>query len=120
MGICPLNPIEFNLMKANTKWVEYTSIGAAVVASKGTVYDECCADGCGILAATTDEWFHGLELLIRNDDERVKMVDRAQRKLERDFNVGRLREQVLEVIAEAHAIVRERQQSSQGDLVLVS
>jgi len=120
VGICPLNPIEFNLMKANTKWVEYTSIGAAVVASKGTVYDECCADGCGILAVSTDEWFHGLELLIRNDDERAKMVDRAQRKLERDFNVGRLREQVLEVIGEAHAIVRERQQSSQGDLVLVS
>jgi hypothetical protein len=120
VGICPLNPIEFNLMKANTKWVEYTSIGAAVVASKDTVYDECCADGCGILATSSDEWFHGLELLIRNDDERVKMVDRAQRKLERDFNVGQLREQVLEVVAEAHAIVRERQQSSQGDLVLVS
>jgi glycosyltransferase involved in cell wall biosynthesis len=120
VGICPLNPIDFNLMKANTKWVEYTSVGAAVVASKGTVYDDCCADGCGILASNTDEWLEGLELLVNDDGERVKMVDRAQRRLERDYNVRRLREQVLQVIAEAHAIVRERQQSNHEDLVLAS
>lgn len=120
IGICPLSPIEFNLMKANTKWVEYTTIGAAVVASRGTVYDACCADGCGILADTVDEWLEALELLIRNIGERVKMVDRAQAKLEREYSVGRLREQVLEVLGKAHARVGSRAQSNQGDRILVS
>jgi glycosyltransferase involved in cell wall biosynthesis len=107
VGICPLNPIEFNLMKANTKWVEYTAVGAAVVASKGTVYDQCCADGCGILANTIDEWLESLELLVRNDRERLSIVDRAQRKLESEYSTSRLRQQVLDLIAEAHDIVHQ-------------
>jgi glycosyltransferase involved in cell wall biosynthesis len=101
IGICPLSPIEFNLMKANTKWVEYTSVGAAVVASRGTVYDESCADGCGILADGPGEWLKALEMLLQNGEERVKMVERAQEKLEREYCVGRLREQVLNIIDQA-------------------
>jgi glycosyltransferase involved in cell wall biosynthesis len=118
IGICPLTPIEFNLMKANTKWVEYTTVGAAVVASRGTVYDECCTDGCGILAATVHEWHDALETLIRNGSERVAMVERAQAKLEREYSVLRLREQVLEVIQTAKSAVRDSAQSTIGDPIL--
>jgi glycosyltransferase involved in cell wall biosynthesis len=99
IGICPLVPIDFNLMKANTKWVEYTSCGSAVVASRGTVYDECCAGGCGILASTEDEWFEALHLLSSIPDDRIAMVRRAQQKLERDYHIGRLRNQVIDVIS---------------------
>jgi glycosyltransferase involved in cell wall biosynthesis len=120
VGICPLSPIEFNLMKANTKWVEYTASGAAVVASSETVYDDCCADGCGILASGVDEWFEALELLVRDDGERLKVVDRAQAKLEREYNIGKLRDQVLEIIGRAHQRIRECAEADQGDLVLVS
>ncbi|MBA3730225.1 MAG: glycosyltransferase, partial [Sphingomonas sp.] len=95
VGICPLVPIPFNLMKADTKWVEYSSVGTAVVASRGTVYDVCCADGCGLLADTQDEWLEALELLVTNDQIRVDLVKRAQRKLQEEYNIAILREQVL-------------------------
>ena len=101
VGICPLVPIDFNMMKANTKWVEYTGCGVAVVASGGTVYDDCCSGDCGILAQTEDEWFDAINLLINDDRERVAMVGRAQERLDREYNIGRLREQVLEVISAA-------------------
>ena len=106
VGICPLVPIDFNLMKANTKWVEYTGSGAAVVASRGTVYDECCSEGCGILADTEDEWFAALDRLVNDDSERLGMVERAQDRLERDYSVGRLREQVLEVMTLAKDAIK--------------
>jgi hypothetical protein len=106
IGICPLAPIDFNLMKANTKWVEYTAIGAAVVASRDTVYDECCADGCGILADTVEEWFSALDLLVTDVGERLATVERAQVKLERDYSPARLRKQVLSMIALAHRAIR--------------
>ncbi len=115
IGICPLSPIPFNMMKADTKWVEYTSVGAAVVASRGTVYDECCSDGCGILADGVKEWLEGMEALIKDDAGRVAMVERAQRKLEAVYNVGRLREQVLEVIEEARARATAGRSSEQVD-----
>jgi hypothetical protein len=99
IGICPLNPIHFNLMKANTKWVEYTSVGAAVVASKGMVYDECCADGCGQLAETEDDWFSALDLLINRPEVRFEQVERAQKKLQQEYSIDRLRDQVLDVFS---------------------
>ena len=104
IGICPLSPIHFNMMKANTRWVEYTSVGAAVVASKGTVYDESCAHGCGLLAATEDEWFDALDLLVRDPDARYKQTIRAQEKLFNDYSIERLREQVFEIFARAHSL----------------
>jgi hypothetical protein len=102
IGICPLVPIEFNLMKANTKWVEYSASGVAVVASRGTVYDRVCADGCGLLADGAEAWFVALDLLVRDPLERLAQVERAQARLRREFSLERLREQVFAVIGKAH------------------
>jgi len=104
IGICPLTTIHFNLMKANTKWVEYTSVGAAVIASKGTVYDECCADGCGILADSEEELFNAFELLILNPEARYEQVIRAQEKLQREYSLDRLRDQVIDIFDQAKQI----------------
>jgi glycosyltransferase involved in cell wall biosynthesis len=104
IGICPLTPINFNMMKSNNKWIEYSSVGAAVVASRGTVYDECCADGCGVLVATEDEWYSALDRLVRYPDVRFDLVRRAQDKLARSYSTERLREQVLNVFRQAHTL----------------
>jgi glycosyltransferase involved in cell wall biosynthesis len=101
IGICPLARNEFNLLKANNKWIEYTSVGAAVVASRGTVYDESCAGGCGILVETHEDWVAALEALASDPAERAAQVRRAQEKLAAEYSPERLREQILEIIAEA-------------------
>lgn len=98
----------------------YKSVGAAVVASRWTVYDDCCAEACGILADGVDERLAALELLIRDPEARVAMVRRAQEKLERDYSIGRLREQVLDVIAQVHSVAERRQHEEQKVQVLVS
>jgi glycosyltransferase involved in cell wall biosynthesis len=108
VGICPLLPTPFNLVKANTKWVEYTSVGAAVVASRATVYDECCADDCGLLADTIDEWVAALETLVKDPAARFAQATRAQDKLNRVYSPEGLRAQVLDVFAQAQ---RHRQPS---------
>lgn len=103
VGICPLVKTPFNVVKSNTKWVEYTSIGAAVIASGGTVYDECCANGCGILANDVDEWVSGLNRLTSDASYRFDLVRNAQQKLESEYTTERLREQVLSFFSEAEA-----------------
>lgn len=118
IGICPLSPIPFNLMKANTKWVEYSCVGAAVVASRGGVYDACCADGAGLLAGTVDEWMEALELLVRDDLARITQVDRAQQKLRSDYSLAQLRAQVFEMFDECQLRAESRfDREAQQELV---
>jgi glycosyltransferase involved in cell wall biosynthesis len=109
IGICPLVKSEFNLLKANTKWVEYTSVGAAVVASRGTVYDECCSDGCGILAGTPEEWLEALNRLTRSPGKRFEQVAKAQAKLAKEYSVEQLRKQVFQVFDRAKTRSREKE-----------
>jgi glycosyltransferase involved in cell wall biosynthesis len=108
IGICPLTPIPFNLMKANTKWVEYTSVGAAVVASRGTVYDDCCSEGCGILASSEGEWYEALTRLTDEPGERYRMVLRAQEKISEKYSLARLKRQVEGMIGQARKLHLER------------
>ncbi len=89
IGIAPLLKIPFNLGKTNLKWVDYSSAGIAVVASRDTLYDECSADGCGMLADTPDEWRAALSFLLDNPDARVAQVRRAQERLMQDYSAWR-------------------------------
>lgn len=97
IGLCPLAVTDFNAVKANTKWVEYTSIGAAVVATGGTIYDSCCSSGAGLLIRDKAKWLAELDALVLDEERRYQMVVTAQRRLEEHFSTARLRDQVLEV-----------------------
>lgn len=101
IGICPLVVNDFNLVKANTKWVEYTSAGIAVIASRGTVYDECCNDGCGVLAANAKEWLEALVELTEYPVKRQRIVMAAQRQVSKRYSPETLRSQVYEIINDA-------------------
>lgn len=106
IGICPLANTDFNAVKANTKWVEYTSVGTAVVASADTIYDACCSGGCGTLATTTAQWVDALELLIGDSERRLTQVLNAQNRLREDYSVDRLQRQVLDVLDTAAKLVK--------------
>ncbi|MCW2338507.1 glycosyltransferase involved in cell wall biosynthesis [Sphingobium sp. B2D3A] len=101
IGLAPLHRTSFNLAKADTKWVDYTSIGAAVVASYGVAYDECCSDGCGLLAHDHDEWVASVQSLIDEPDERLGLVIAAQEKLRTSYSIQRLSGQVLSMFDRA-------------------
>jgi glycosyltransferase involved in cell wall biosynthesis len=105
IGICPLSVDRFNLLKANTKWIEYTSIGAAVIATKGTVYDSCVSDDCGALVVSVDEWIEQLEKLVNNPSLRFDLVRNAQLKLTNSYSEAQLRKQVLCVFDTAKDMV---------------
>jgi 2-polyprenyl-3-methyl-5-hydroxy-6-metoxy-1,4-benzoquinol methylase len=105
IGICPLAHTPFNEVKNINKWIEYTSVGTAVVATQGLIYDACCADGCGWLADDGD-WDEALQALAADPVLRLRQVQAAQRKLEQNYSVKALRTQLLDVVARATASAR--------------
>ena len=111
IALCPLVTIPFNMVKSNTKWVEYSSVGAAVIASKGTIYDECCDQEAGILAAD-DEWYANIKLLIENDELRFKLLSKAQEKIASTFTEEHLFSQIERAIQLASAQVARRHNPS--------
>jgi hypothetical protein len=76
IGIAPLRPIKYNRCKANTKWIEYTSSGISVVASRLDPY-ETLPEDC-LALADHNQWYPALDDLIRNPDKRRSLCARAQ------------------------------------------
>jgi glycosyltransferase involved in cell wall biosynthesis len=107
VGLAPLEDNPFNRCKADTKWVEYSLAGMAVVASDLPVYHRACADGAGVLAQTSSHWREAIFSLIHEPQRRKSMIDAAQNKLRETYNHDRLREQVVRVFEQAGTIVRK-------------
>lgn len=96
IGICPLADTDFNKVKNINKWIEYTSVGTAVVASKGRIYDGCCSGGCGVLVEDSG-WYMQLEQLILSPSVLSTLVDNAQKKLVGAYSYDLLAQQLLNV-----------------------
>lgn len=107
IGIAPLAATRFNRMRSDLKWIEYTSVGAAVIASRDMVYDEVCAEGRGLLCGP-DDWLAALEGLTTHPEERYRIARRAQDHLEDAFTLAKLRGQLDEVFALAGRLVQAR------------
>lgn len=118
IGLCPLHKTPFNKVKADTKWVDYTSIGAAVIASRDTAYNACCGDGCGLLVEGADDWAAAIDRLVTDPDARFAQVQAAQAKICESYSLARLAEQVLGMF-DAACDRRNKSLSAMGDAVVV-
>jgi glycosyltransferase involved in cell wall biosynthesis len=105
IGVAPLEDNSFNRCKADTKWVEYSVAGIAVVASDLPVYHRACDAGSGVLASTSKQWNTAIQDLVTNPQQRMRMVEAAQTKLRRLYNHKRLCEQVVNMFDQASQIV---------------
>lgn len=99
VGLAPLEDNRFNRCKADTKWVEYTMSGMAVVASDLPVYHRACADGCGLLASSVASWEESIMRLLLDPQTRHATTQAAQDKLRLQYNHDALQQQVLAVFA---------------------
>jgi hypothetical protein len=108
VGVAPLEDNPFNRCKADTKWVEYSMAGIAVVASDLPVYHRACADGAGLLASSTGEWANSLTALIHEPALRARTVENAQARLRQSYSHQCLRAQVIGICGQALAAAGKR------------
>lgn len=104
VGLAPLEDNPFNRCKADTKWVEYSMAGMAVVASDLPVYHRACGEGAGLLAWTGEDWGHSIRHLLNDRQLRAAMIEAAQMKLRATYSHEKLRLQVISIFEQAAAI----------------
>jgi len=99
IGLAPLRSTDFNLAKTNTKWIEYTAAGIPVICSDHPVYRDVIAAGAAAAPAADDRWYEVICAMIDDPEKRHAQLAMAQRLLEREYSLQRLRGQVAEVIS---------------------
>jgi glycosyltransferase involved in cell wall biosynthesis len=108
IGLAPLEDNEFNGCKADTKWVEYSFAGMAVVASDLPMYRSACADNCGFVARSAEQWQQAVSRLIAEASLRRELVTRAQQKLCDGYTRAVLLRQLLDIVDRAHGLAQTR------------
>ncbi|WP_230534256.1 glycosyltransferase family protein [Microvirga roseola] len=106
VGLAPLEDNAFNRCKADTKWVEYSYAGIAVVASDLPVYHRACNERAGVLASDLESWYRALNALLCSLDLRQGLVDRARQKLTTRYTHTALEKQVIDVLSAARDYAR--------------
>lgn len=101
IGLCMLANHPFNLLKTHIKWVDYTRVGAAVIASRGTVFDECGANGRALLVDGFDEWREAMRTLVLEPDQRVSMVRNSQDHVKEHYTMRLQQQEILQVLGQA-------------------
>jgi processive 1,2-diacylglycerol beta-glucosyltransferase len=81
IAVAPLLDTPFTRCKSDLKFLDYSSVGAATIASHVPVYESSVQHGeTGWLAANTvEDWINALETLIIDDDLRVTLARNAAR-----------------------------------------
>lgn len=81
IGLAPLVDCEFNKSKSNVKWLEYSMLGAATVATSLEPY-HCIADGIeGRLVRDENGWYEAIRALIDNPSKRKAMAHYARERI---------------------------------------
>jgi glycosyltransferase involved in cell wall biosynthesis len=89
IGLCPLIDNEFNRNKSAIKWMEYSMVGMATVASNIPPYSKVIESGkTGILCNENDkEWEDAIKRLIKNKTERWAISCQAKDEVMTNHNL---------------------------------
>jgi GT2 family glycosyltransferase/glycosyltransferase involved in cell wall biosynthesis/trans-aconitate methyltransferase len=105
IGLAPLQENDFNRVKSNIKWIEYTAAGAAGVYSNLTPYLNV-QDGRGgfVVPNTEDAWREAIENLINDPQLRHRMLLSARERVLQECTV----EAQIEHYREVYSSLLER------------
>lgn len=96
ISIAPLVDIEFNHAKSNIKFLEAASVGLPSVCSDVSAFRTAIEHGqTGFLAATKQEWYEGLKLLVEDSELRKRIGATARAAVETQYSPNAIRDRQL-------------------------
>ena len=88
IGIAPISNTPFNDCRSSIKWLEYSALKMAIVATDYGPYRRDCKDGhTAMLVKERDEWYGALSKLLEDEQARKGLGERAYRDAKARFNL---------------------------------
>lgn len=88
IGLCPIVDNEFNRNKSAIKWMEYSVVKAATVASNIPPYSTVIEDDKTGFLVDENGWFDAMEKLVLDNDKRKKLSDNAFDEVHTNHNAN--------------------------------
>lgn len=88
IGLCPVVDNEFNRNKSAIKWMEYSVVKAATVASNIPPYSVVIEDDKTGLLVDENGWFDAMEKLVLDNDKREKLSNNAFDEVHTNHNAN--------------------------------
>lgn len=88
IGLCPIVDNEFNRNKSAIKWMEYSVVKAATIASAMPPYSTVMSDGNTGLLVKEDGWYDAMEKLILDVETRNKLSNAAFNEVHKNHNAN--------------------------------
>lgn len=88
IGLCPIVDNEFNRNKSAIKWMEYSVVKSATIASNIPPYSNVISDGETGLLVDENSWYDALENLILDNDKRIKLGNNAFDEVHTNHNAN--------------------------------
>jgi ubiquinone/menaquinone biosynthesis C-methylase UbiE len=89
IGIAPLLDNEFNRVKSNLRWLEYSALKIPTIASKVYPFDNSIKnseDGI-VIGNSKQHWYEAMRGLIVEKGRRTDIGENAYKRVKRDFNM---------------------------------
>lgn len=100
IGLCPLLRNEHTLGKSDVKHLEYAISGAATIAMNNEVYNRTIVHmETGILCGSPSEMLNAVDLLVKDEKLRLRLVANAQQYIREERGEKQLREEWSTAIA---------------------
>ena len=88
IGLAPVTVNKFNDCRSSLKWMEYSALGLATIASNWGSYKRDVRDGeTGLLVDSQDDWERAIVRLVENPEERKKLAENAYKEVKAKHNL---------------------------------
>jgi len=102
IGLAPIAEIAFNESRSSIKWLEYSALKMATVATNYGPYARDCVDGdTALLVRSKEEWYGALSKLLEDNEARKGFGERAYRIGKRNYDLDVMVDRWMEVFNQA-------------------
>lgn len=110
-----------NGCKSELKWFEAACLGIPSVLSTTANYRDVIKEGeDGLLAASSDDWYRQIKLLVEQPELRQRLAEAAQIRVRNEYSVPVLAENISQVLADALSAAQAKDAPVRRKLSLVN